>query len=330
MAQRESNLLEVKNLIMYYETERGMVRAVDDVSFVLGKGRTLGIIGESGCGKTSLAFTIMKVLPKNARLIGGQILFQGMDLTKLPRDELNRIRWKKISMIFQSAMNALNPVRRVEDQLVDALRVNATISNETAKKRVKEMFDLVGLSYATMKSYPHELSGGMRQRVVIAMSLLCNPELVIADEPTTALDVTLQDQIIHEIKHLQKELNIAMILITHNIAVVAETCERVDVMYGGKIVESGDVISIFKNSCHPYTRALLSSFPSLRGPMRDFISLPGNPPSLLNPPLGCRFAPRCASSRKICSEQNPPLIKVEEEHYSLCHFARSLDSWEKL
>jgi peptide/nickel transport system ATP-binding protein len=262
----------------------------------------------------------MRLLPSNGQIIGGRILFGGHDLVKLPVEEMRKIRLKKISMIFQSSLNAFDPVQRVGDQLIEALRTHERISQGEARRRVEELFDLVGLSPLRMKNYPHEFSGGMNQRALIAMSLLCNPEIIIADEPTTALDVVMQDRVLQEIRNLQSKLNIAMIIITHDISVVAETCNKIAVMYGGEIVELANTESIFKDPHHPYTIGLLQSFPNIRGPMSKLLSIPGAPPSLLDPTPSCRFKPRCPRAEKVC-EKRPPSIRVAEDHFSLCHFA---------
>ncbi len=317
-------MLKIQGLKTYYRLRRGWVKAVDDVSFNLDHGESLGIVGESGCGKTTIALSIMQLLPSTGRIVDGQILFGGVDLSKLSQDELCKVRWKKISMIFQGAMSALDPVYRVGDQVVEALTTHDNISDEEAKTKVEGLFELVGLSPGRMNSYPHELSGGMKQRVVIAMSLACNPEMVIADEPTTALDVVVQDQILKEIKTLQEKLNFMMCYISHDISVIFETCDKIAVMYGGKILEHADAESIYKIPHHPYTIGLLKSFPSIRGEVKRLVSIPGSPPNLLNPPPGCRFEPRCPIAKEVCSREEPPPITISKEHYSSCHFA--LDS----
>jgi len=317
----EMPLLEVKDLRMHYRLVNGWVRAVDGVSFDLERGETLGLVGESGCGKTSVAYSLMKLLPPNGRFVGGEILFNGVDILKLPPEEVRRIRWKHISMIFQSAMNALDPVQRVGDHLIEALITNRDVTKDEARSRARELFELVGLSADRMNSYPHELSGGMKQRVIIAMSLICNPELIIADEPTTALDVIVQDQILQQIMEIKEKLGLSVMFISHNISIIAETCEKISVMYGGKILEDADTVSIFRNPRHPYTIALLHSYPSIVGEVRKLASLPGVPPNLLNPPPGCRFAPRCPIARDTCRLEEPPRVEVKKGHYSRCHFA---------
>ncbi|MBI4641268.1 MAG: ABC transporter ATP-binding protein [Candidatus Tectomicrobia bacterium] len=317
-------LLEVKNLKMYYQISQGVVKAVDDVSFEIEKGEAVGLVGESACGKTSTAMTIMKLLPPNARIVGGQILFKGEDLVPKSDLEMRRIRWKGISMIFQAAMNALNPVHRVGDQVLEAILSHQEISQAEAEKRVEELYHLVGMDPALAKGYPHEYSGGMKQRAVIAMALACNPDLIIADEPTTALDVIVQDQILREMTSLQKRLGMTMIYISHDISVIAETCNRIGVMYGGKLVEYADSNILFESPRHPYTQGLFASYPSLTGEVKKLRPIPGEPPNLLSPPSGCRFHPRCPLRDDICEKEEPAYEVVAERHYVACHFARGV------
>jgi peptide/nickel transport system ATP-binding protein len=313
-------LLDVKDLKMYYKLSKGWVKAVDGVSFSLNRGETLGLVGESGCGKTSLMYTLLRLLPENARLVGGQMSFDGEELCSMAEDRLREIRWKRISMIFQNAMNALNPVFKVGDQIIEVLEVHEHLSRSDAKKRAAALFELVGLSPSYMNNYPHEFSGGMRQRAVIATSLACDPDLIIADEPVTALDVVVQDQILREIKDMQESKNIAMIVVSHDVSVIAETCEKVAVMYGGRIIEFGDSLSLFHNARHPYTIGLLSSFPTLHGPKRKLTSIEGAPPDLLNAPEGCLFVPRCPLAKSLCYSR-PPKAVISAGHFSECHFA---------
>lgn len=315
------SLLKIRNLKMYYETKGGLLRAVDNVSFDLDRGETLGIVGESGCGKSSLAFTMMRVLPPNSKILGGQIFFSDKDLLKLTEKEMRQIRWTQISMIFQSAMNALNPVFKVGDMAIETLMTHELISRSEAKIRVGHLYELMGLEKSRINNYPHEFSGGMKQRAVIAMSLVCNPKMVIADEPTTALDVVVQEQILQRIKELQKKMGMAMLLISHDISIVTETCEKIAVMYGGRIVELGRTVEVFKNPRHPYTTLLMQSFPSIRGEIRKLRSIPGRPPNLINPPRGCRFNPRCWLRKEQCERQRYKLKRVGDEHYSSCPLA---------
>jgi len=314
-------LLEVKNLKMYYALRKDNVKAVDDVSFSLEPSETIGIVGESGCGKSSLGMALMGVLPPNGYYAGGEIRLNGVDLVQLPEPELRRTRWSKISMIFQGAMNALNPVMPIGEQIIEALRTHEKMSLEEAEKRVRDIYEMVGLPQSRLNSYTHEFSGGMRQRAIIAMALICNPDIVIADEPTTALDVVVQDSILDEIKHLQREFEIAMVLISHDFSVVAERCDKISIMYAGQLIETTDSVTLFKNPQHPYTVGLQQSIPSIRGEMGQLHSLPGIPPSLITPPPGCRFHPRCTYYREVCREQEPPPLEITTTHYCRCHFA---------
>lgn len=318
-----AHLLEVKDLSMYYKIKSGFIKAVDDVSLSIDKGQSLGIVGESGCGKTSLILTVLRLIPDNGEVMGGKIIFDNKDILKLSDEEYRKTyRWKKISIIFQNSMNALNPVIKIKNQIINTIKLHMDVSDDEAEKKMSEIIELVGLHYSVLNNYPHELSGGMKQRVIIALSLICNPDLLIADEPTTALDVVVQDQIIEHMKQLQEKLNITLIIVSHNISTIFETCERMIVMYGGKIVEYADAVSIYNNPRHPYTAALLKAFPSIRGDLKELVAIPGTPVSLENPPDGCRFEQRCKFAKPICSKENPPLIEiVPNEHYSLCHFA---------
>ena len=417
-------LLEIRNLKIYFEVIKGKVRAVDDVSFTLDKGETMGLVGESGCGKTTTAFTVMRLLPYNAEITGGYIIFnnkmvawgslalevsqiledaeekedkewQGKvaeamrkreavlqelkdripqelqeddretlsGLTELLKqggepddimfnlqkylygqlkgfsgkrrtkkrermmeEDVRHIRWAEVSMIFQSAMNALNPVHRIGDQIIEALVTHQDISKEDAKKRAVELFKLVGLDSNRVDGYPHEFSGGMRQRAMIAMALACNPQFIIADEPTTALDVIMQDRILAEIRDIQKKLGIAMLIITHDISVVAEVAEKIGIMYAGKLVEHGDIKDIFARPAHPYTMGLMEAFPSIKGARKKLRAIPGSPPNLVTPPSGCRFHPRCRFATERCMQEVPPMIAVASEHFSACIFANELYS----
>ncbi len=415
-------LLAVKDLRVYFRIMKGTVKAVDGVSFELKRGETMGLVGESGCGKTTTAFAITRLLPNNGDIVGGQIKFNEMivgrahlaaevaealkrptwseeieailvgheaDLAALAHgaavidaDEaisreaallqalraavppgapvgpelqtalqaivdkelkgfaagrrrrriekdidkrMNTIRWSQISMIFQSAMNAFNPVYRVGDQIAEALLTHfPDMTKDQARTRVLQLFDLVGIDRSRVDGYPHEFSGGMRQRSMIAMALACNPQLLIADEPTTALDVIMQDRILAEIRDLQRELNLAMIIITHDISVVAEVAEKIGIMYGGKLFEYGNIREVFERPANPYTIGLMSAFPSIKGDRKRLRAIPGSPPDLSDPPPGCRFHPRCRFAQEICRVTDPPMAVVAPGHFSLCHFAKEL------
>ncbi len=311
-------LLEVKDLHTYFYTTKGIVRAVDGVSFTLNRGEVLGIAGESGCGKSTLAYSIIRLVPPPGKIHSGEIRFMGENILKMSREEFRRkIRWKGISMVFQGAMNALNPVYTVGDQIAEVLMLHEGLSKREAYVRVYKLLSLVGIDPRRAHSYPHELSGGMKQRVMIAMALALNPPLVIADEPTTALDVVVQAQIMNLLKRLQKELKMSIILITHDLSLIAEIADKVAIMYAGKIVEFGTAEQIFYNPQHPYTKGLLSSIPRIRGEITKLEWIPGVPPDLRNPPPGCRFAPRCKFRFDKC-DQEPPVIEIEPGHYVAC------------
>jgi len=313
-------LLEVNNLKVYYDMMQGSVKAVDDVSFKIRRGDAFGLAGESGCGKTTVALSIMRLLPKNGRIVSGEMIFNGIDLVELSEEEMRKIRWKRISMVFQGAMNALNPVHKVGDQIVEAILTHEKVTEEDALERAKKLLEMVGLPSDTVNSYPHELSGGMKQRVVIAMALACNPDLIIADEPTTALDVIVQAQILKLLDELRKKLNLSLILITHDLSVISELCNKIAIMYAGKLVEIGDVKDIYTNPMHPYTQGLINAFPSIEGPKKKLISIPGSPPDLLNPPSGCRFHLRCPHAMDICKREEPQLIEIDKKDwYVACH-----------
>ena len=314
-----SAVLTVEGLIMHYSTREGAVLAVDDVSFQLEKGETLGLVGESGCGKTSLAMALLRLLPDNAKIIKGHVYFKGQDLTTLAEKELRHHRWQGISIIFQAAMNSLDPVYRVGDQIIEAITAHDNTSPEAAKEKVRDLFTLVGLDKGHIDSYPHEYSGGMKQRAVIAMALACDPDVIIADEPTTALDVLVQDRVLRQLRDIQRQLNMSMIYISHDIAAVAEMSHRIAVMYAGKIVEIGETAQVLKSPLHPYTKALMSAFPSLRGEKQMLEALPGEAPDLVNPPSGCRFHPRCPFADSICREKEPPLEQHRDHRMACWH-----------
>ena len=311
-------VLQVKDLTMHYQTRLGTVKAVDGISFELARGEVLGLVGESGCGKTSIAVTLMKLLPDNALIVKGQVLLDGQDLMTMDDTTLRTYRWRRISMIFQAAMNSLDPVHRVGDQIIEAIEAHDMFTTmKEARETVDRLFRLVGLDPGLTDRYPHEFSGGMRQRAVIAMALACQPDVIVADEPTTALDVIVQDRILRQIKEIQTDLNMSMIYITHDIAVVAEITDRIGVMYAGKLVELGSTADVFERPIHPYTKALLSVFPSIRGEKRPLATLGGEPPNLIDPPTGCRFHPRCPYATAICQQEEPPVV-VRDGHWAAC------------
>jgi peptide/nickel transport system ATP-binding protein len=331
-------LLEVRNLRVHFKIQEGWVKAVDGISFTIDSGETMGLVGESGCGKTTAAYAITQLLPTNGYIKGGKIIFKGKDLLKMSmrpdgslddyNEEIRKIRWKEISMIFQGAMNAFNPVFRVGDQIVEAIMLHEDVSEHDARERSKELFRFVGIAPDRINNYPHEFSGGMKQRAMIALALALNPSFIIADEPTTALDVITQDRVLAEIRRLQEELKMAMMIITHDVSVVAEVSDKIAVMYAGRIMEIGRTAQVFKNTAHPYTAGLLGSFPSIKGERKRLVSIPGFPPDLVEPPSGCPFHPRCKHARMPCSEERPKGVVIEPGHVSYCHFAKEL--WDEL
>ncbi|MGH7263712.1 MAG: ABC transporter ATP-binding protein [Candidatus Rokuibacteriota bacterium] len=322
MSEASRPLLDVAGLRVSYRTRAGVARAVDAVSFQLTRGETLGLVGESGCGKTTVGRAIVRVLPANARIEGGSVRFEGRDLVTLPEEDLRRVRWRDIAIVPQSAMNALNPVFRVGRQIEEVVIEHEGVSRAEARRRTRDLFGLVKIDPARTEDYPHQFSGGMRQRVLVAMALALGPSLLIADEPTTALDVITQDRVFTRIRQLQRRVHASMLLVTHDMGLVAENCDRVAVMYAGKIVEYGETGRLFTEPVHPYTLGLKNAFPSTTRP-RDqaLISIPGAPPSLLAPPDGCRFAPRCPFATALCREVEPPLVAVGARHLAACHHA---------
>lgn len=314
-------LLDVKNLGTSFKTSAGEVHAVRGVSFSLEKGEALGIVGESGCGKSVTMMSIMRLLADNGRLSSGEIHFNGKDISGVKESEMETIRGNDIGMIFQDPMTSFNPVYTIGDQIMEPLLKHRKISRAEAKKEAIKMLGLVGIPSPEkrMKQYPHEFSGGMRQRAMIAMSLICEPKLIIADEPTTALDVTIQAQILDLMKDLKQKLDTAIILITHDLGVVADVCSRINVMYGGIIVETGTTEDIFYRGKHPYTWGLLRSVPNPKEDMKEkLIPIEGQPPDLLNPPVGCPFAARCDYAMKVCIQKQPPLFEAGENHHAAC------------
>jgi len=322
-------ILEVKDLRVYYRTLKGHSKAVDGVSFEIDQGEFLGLVGESGCGKTTIAKAILGLLPINGEIVHGKILYKGQDLISMKPREMKKIRWKEISIIPQSALHSLDPVYRVGDQLVEVIETHEKKDRKAAKARVESLFRIVGLSKNRLRDYPHMLSGGMRQRAMIAMSLVLDPTLILADEPTTALDVIVQDQILFKIKEIHQEMKKTMLLITHNMAVIAENCDKIATMYAGKVVEYGGE-SVFLNPFHPYTLGLINAFPDIGDASRELISISGFPPNLLAPPAGCRFNQRCPFSADQCVEMEPLLQRVDQNHFSACHYPAQAEKFRDL
>jgi oligopeptide/dipeptide ABC transporter ATP-binding protein len=318
---REESLLEVRNLKTYFYIEDGVVPAVDGVSFSVSEKETLGIVGESGCGKSVTSLSIMRLIPiPPGRFLDGEILFEGEDLFRKTKAEMRTIRGNRISMIFQEPMTSLNPVFTIGDQIMEAIMLHQRVTRADAKTKTIEMLRMVGIPSPGRRigEYPHQMSGGMRQRVMIAMALSCNPKLLIADEPTTALDVTIQAQILNLMKRLKEELGMVIMLITHDLGVVADIANKVVVMYAGKIVEAADTLTIFKNPHHPYTIGLLGSIPKLHENRDRLQVVEGNVPNPFGIPTGCRFHPRCSSVMDVCEKEEPALVEVEAGHQVRC------------
>jgi oligopeptide/dipeptide ABC transporter ATP-binding protein len=318
------NILEIRGLKTQFFTESGVVRAVDGVDVMVRRGEVLGLVGESGCGKSVTSLSVMGLISQPGRVVEGEIFFDETDLLRLSERDMREIRGNRISMIFQQPQNCLNPVFRVGDQIAEALLIHQDISQVGAEKRAAELLAMVGIPEpeTRMQAYPHELSGGMAQRVMIAMALACVPQLLIADEPTTALDVTIQAQILDLMRNLQSQMNMSIILITHDLGVVAEMCDRVSVMYAGRIVEEAEVIELFRDPKHPYTRALIGSTPVLGQAEKELVTIPGTVPNLIDLPRGCKFAPRCLArvenKLEICVEEEPELKKIRPDRRVRC------------
>jgi len=320
------NIIEVKNLNMSYKTIDGMVEAVKNVSFSVKEKESFGIVGESGCGKTSVAMSLLQLQADNGEITSGEIIFDGKDIVSLNESELREIRWSGISIVFQGAMNSWNPVVKIGEQIREAIREHyPNKTKDENSKKIIELFDIVGLDQSIMDRFPHELSGGMKQRAVIALALSCDPKLIIADEPTTALDVVIQDQILNEIRKVQQDLGLSLIYISHDIAVIAEMTDNMAVMYAGRIVELGPTKDIFSNPKHAYTKSLLESTPSVVGDKVKLKSLEGEPPSLINKESGCSFAPRCPYREDTCNPSlDMKLVEIGNEHYvDICNAGRS-------
>lgn len=313
-------VLEISQLKLHFFTDKGVVKAVDGVDLTVREGEIVGLVGESGCGKSVTSLAIMGLVPQPpGKVVGGAIRFQGNDLTKWNAKQLRKIRGNEMAMIFQEPMTSLNPLFTIGNQLIEAIRIHRKCSKQEARNLSVEMLRKVGINRAgILDEYPHQLSGGMRQRVMIAMAMILNPRLLIADEPTTALDVTIQAQILDLMKSLNKEFGTAILMITHDLGVVAEMCDRVIVMYAGQVVEETDRKRLFRDPKHPYTRGLLKSIPKLDDQKERLYSIPGQVPNPLQMPPGCRFAPRCEHAMEICLQKKPQLLPVEEGHLSRC------------
>lgn len=312
--------ITIKNLTTAFRVRDTYLKAVDRVDLHIDEGEVMGLAGESACGKSTLAYSILRLLPANGEIQGGEILLNGRDLVKMGDDELRKIRWKEIAMIFQGAMNALNPTMTVNEQIMEAILAHEDTTKEEAEGRTLKLFDQVEISERFLKSYSHELSGGMKQRIMIAMALACKPRFLIADEATTALDVIVQKHILDLMKHIQEELNLSMLFITHDLSVIAQTCDQCAIMYAGNIVEIADIESIFLEHLHPYTKALISAFPDIRTG-KKILGIPGAPPNLIHPPPGCRFHPRCPLTQDVCKRVEP-VLEMKNEHLVACHMVK--------
>lgn len=324
------NILEIKDLVVRYETEDGIVRAVNSVNLALERGTAVGLVGETGAGKTTLAKSILRLIQwPPGRIADGQILYEGKDLVAMEAEEICQIRGKEISMIFQDPMTALNPVLTVGKQIAEVIEAHEKISAEEAKKKMEDMLTMVGIDPVRAEDYPHQFSGGMKQRVVIAIALACNPNLLIADEPTTALDVTIQAQVLDLIKNLRTKLGTSMLLITHDLGVVAQNCEYVAIMYAGEIVEQGSLREVFKNGLHPYTEGLFDSIPKLNEDVDRLKPIEGLMPDPANLPEGCKFHPRCKYAEEICQCKAPEEVSINENHRVCCHrYGAEKEAWK--
>ncbi|MEP7290665.1 MAG: ABC transporter ATP-binding protein [Chloroflexota bacterium] len=313
-------LLRVSDLEVEYRTKRGAVKAVDHVSFDIYPNEVFGLAGESGCGKSTIAHAVTRLLKPPAYITGGEIKFRDTDLLTLDEETLRDYRWRHLSIVFQSAMNSLNPVLTVGAQIIDSIQAHTLVSKQDAKNRALELLDIVGIERGRLNSYPHQLSGGMRQRVVIAIALVLNPELIIMDEPTTALDVVVQKQIMDQIRQLKQQFGFSILFISHDLSLMVEFSDRVGIMYAGELIEVSPSREIFSNPKHPYTERLMNSFPSVTGPRTEMLGIPGSPPTLIEPPPGCRFHPRCpVSIAGVCQQVHPELREVRPAHYAACH-----------
>ena len=319
MEKKNERVLDVRNLTVRYEVDGDVVRAVNDVSFTLDAGKTLGLVGETGAGKTTTALSILRLIPNPPGIVeSGEISVCGREIMKIPVNEMRAIRGKDVSMIFQDPMTSLDPVFTVGQQIAESYLLHENISREEAMEKAEKMLETVGIPKERAKEYPHQFSGGMKQRVIIAIALACNPSLLIADEPTTALDVTIQAQVLELMKELKKRYNMAMIMITHDLGIVAETCDEVAVMYAGRIVEKGTLEDIFNHTRHPYTEGLFNSLPNINQRVEELTPIPGMMPDPTNLPKGCAFAPRCRYATEACREKQPEMRNFSETHIAAC------------
>ncbi len=315
----EGPLIQIENLKVEYLAGRGSVRAVDGVSLSIHKGEVVGLAGESGSGKSTIAQAIMRILQPPAVITGGKVMFAGQDVLAMSDKQLREFRWEQVSMVFQSAMNSLNPVMTIGDQIMDAILTHRKVSEAKAREHAKEMLRIVGIEPERIDSYSHQLSGGMRQRAVIAIALALQPPLMIMDEPTTALDVVVQREILAKITELREEFGFSILFITHDMSLLVEISDRIAIMYAGEIVEMAPSRELFTNPLHPYTQGLMASFPALTGPRKELQGIPGSPPDLISPPSGCRFHPRCPHRMDICDKVAPKYIEARPGHFVACH-----------
>ncbi|GLS91236.1 peptide ABC transporter ATP-binding protein [Psychromonas marina] len=318
-AKSKAPLLEINNLCVDYVSPHGIARAVNNVSLTIAPGETLGIAGESGCGKSTLAFAITRLHKAPALISNGEIIYNGRDILKMTDKELRAFRWNDVSIVFQSAMNSLNPVITIGEQLTDVIAAHKQISPKEAVAKAKELLEVVGLHGDRLKSFPHQLSGGMRQRVVIAIALALEPKLIIMDEPTTALDVVVEREILNELYDLKEQFGFSILFISHDLSLMGEIADRIGVMYAGNLIEIGDAKTVFTNPSHPYTKGLIASFPSIHGPKERLYGIPGDPVNLLKLPTGCNFQARCVDCMEICTKDDPILAELSVGYQAACH-----------
>jgi oligopeptide/dipeptide ABC transporter ATP-binding protein len=311
-------LLQIKDLEVRYATRAGLVKAVDKVDLEVRRGETLGLVGESGCGKSTLGFSILRLIREPGEIVGGQILFDGEDLLQKTEQEMIGIRGKNIAMIFQDPMTCLNPLQRIDDHFIETVNIHERASAKEARQRAADLVDKLGISASRLTDYPHQLSGGMRQRIMIGLALVLNSDLIIADEPTTSLDVIVEAQILELMKGLKRDFNLTMILITHNMGIVAELADRIAVMYAGKLVEVAQAVPLYDRPLHPYTQGLLKSIPNISLEEQKLETMPGSPPDLIELPTGCNFHPRCPYAMEKCSSVEPPMKEIENGHRAAC------------